>query len=114
MYSIRQVDLSDLPSLQETFHRLVRKEVSMPFLLLTQDHSVVAYAAVVIAAGDILEVAISCSMDIPEKVSTAFAEKTTTYFEQQLLHMFGTEESLKTGIRRFNTWINQNRNSKLV
>ncbi|MDR2271849.1 MAG: hypothetical protein LBF27_13175 [Sphingobacterium sp.] len=107
-YSIRQVDLSDLSLLKKVQSKGTGKHLlSMPFLLLAQNDTITAFSTVAVSENNNLTVEISYNIEVSEDLSTAFQHKAQTYFEQQLLKMFGGEESLKRGIRQFHHWVNQ-------
>ncbi|MDM1293807.1 hypothetical protein HX021_05805 [Sphingobacterium sp. N143] len=112
-FSVRQVDLSDLFPLQEILTKKAAQHY-MPFLLFIQHETTVAVASVVITANNQLTLEISARPTVPEHLKGIFREKATHYFEHQIHPMFGTEEALKKGIRRFSDWVDQNRNSKLA
>ncbi|MDF2475684.1 MAG: hypothetical protein K0S24_1167 [Sphingobacterium sp.] len=114
-YSIRQVDLSDLSLLKKVQHTVKNKSLlHMPFLLLTQDESIAAFSLATVSEDNNLAVEICYSTHVSEPLSTIFKNKAQLYFKQQLLTMFGSEESLKRGISHFHNWANPNGNSKLV
>lgn len=114
-YSIREVDLSDLSLLKKVQHTVKNKSLlHMPFLLLAQNESIAAFSLATVSEDNNLTVEICYGTDVPEELSNVFKHRAQTYFEQQLLTMFGSEESLKRGIRHFHYWVNPNGNSKLA
>lgn len=115
-YRIRQVDLSDLALLKEIMNKKQKKAdfKHMPFLILIQNDRIAAFSSVTISDQHDLGVEISYDDTIPDTLSQAFSDKVQSFFDQQLIAMFGSEESLKRGVSRFSDWINQNGNSKLA
>lgn len=79
----------------------------MPFLLLAQNDAIAAFSSATVSENNNLTIEISYSSKVAEHLSSVFQHKTQAYFEQQLLTMFGDEESLKQGIRQFHHWVNQ-------
>ncbi|WP_343562321.1 hypothetical protein [Sphingobacterium sp.] len=114
-YTIRQVDLSDLSLLKKVQHTVKNKSLlHMPFLVLAQNKEIAAVSSATVSENNNLTVEVSYRAEVSEDLSTVFKRKAQAYFEQQLLNMFGDEESLKRGIRYFHDWVNPSGNSKLV
>ena len=114
-YSIRQVALSDLSQLKKAHPEVSNKNLlRMPFLLLAENGEIAAVSSAIVSENNNLTVEISYRTEVSEDLSTVFKRKAQAYFEQQLLNMFGDEESLKRGIRYFHDWVNPSGNSKLV
>ncbi|MGE8426454.1 MAG: hypothetical protein ACN6O7_01215 [Sphingobacterium sp.] len=115
-YLIRQVDLSDLALIKEIQNKkqVDTARVSMPFLVLDQGNQLKAFSSVTICEKNLLSVEMTHEGAISDTLSNVFMDKAQSFFEQQLIDLFGSEESLKKGIRRYDNWLNQNRNSKLA
>lgn len=115
-YLIRQVDLSDLALIKEIQNKkqVDTVRISMPFLVLDQGNQLKAFSSVILCRKNLLSVEMTYDGPISDTLSNVFMNKAQSFFEQQLMNLFGSEESLRKGIRRYNNWLNQNRNSKLA
>ncbi|MDR3009887.1 MAG: hypothetical protein LBV59_18270 [Sphingobacterium sp.] len=115
-YLIRQVDLSDLALIKEMLNKkqIDTALIGMPFMVLDQCNQLTAVSTVTICKKNRLSIEITCQAPIPDTLSKLFMEKAQFFFEHQLMDMFGSEESLRKGVHRYNNWLNQNRNSKLA
>jgi len=115
-YLIRQVGLSDLALIKEILNKkqMDTAGIGMPFMVLNQGDQLTAFSSIMICEKNLLSIEITYGDPIADTLSKLFKAKAQSFFEHQLIDMFGSEESLRKGIRRFNHWINQNRNSKLA
>lgn len=115
-YLIRQVDLSDLALIKEMLNKkqIDTALIGMPFMVLDQCNQLTAVSSVTICKKNRLSIEITCQASIPDTLSKLFMDKAQFFFEHQLMDMFGSEESLRKGVHRYNNWLNQNRNSKLA
>jgi len=115
-YLIRQVELSDLALIKEMQNKkqVDTVRISMPFLVLYQGNQLKAFSSVILCKKNLLSVEMTYEGPISDTLSNVFMDKAQSFFEQQLMDLFGSEESLRKGIHRYNNWLNQNRNSKLA
>jgi len=115
-YLIRQVELSDLALIKEMQNKkqVDTVRISMPFLVLYQGNQLKAFSSVILCKKNLLSVEMTYDGPISDTLSIVFMDKAQSFFEQQLMDLFGSEESLRKGIHRYNNWLNQNRNSKLA
>lgn len=115
-YLIRQVDLSDLALIKEMLNKkhLDTDSISMPFLVLEQGNQLKAFSSVILCKKNLLSIEITYEAPISDTLFKVFTDKAKSFFEQQLMDLFGSEESLRKGIYRYNNWLNQSRNSKLA
>lgn len=115
-YLIRQVDLSDLALIKEIQNKkqVDTARISMPFLVLDHCNQLTAVSSVTICKKNRLSIEITYEVPISDTLSKLFMDKAQFFFEHQLMDMFGSEESLRKGVHRYNNWLNQNRNSKLA
>ncbi|MDQ1148611.1 MULTISPECIES: hypothetical protein [Sphingobacterium] len=115
-YLIRQVDLSDLALIKEILNKkhLDTDSISMPFLVLEQGNQLKAFSSVILCKKNLLSVEMTYEGPISDTLFKVFTDKAQSFFEQQLMDLFGSEESLRKGIYRYNNWLNQSRNSKLA
>ncbi len=115
-YLIRQVELSDLALIKEMQNKkqVDTVRISMPFLVLYQGNQLKAFSSVILCKKNLLSVEMTYEGPISDTLSIVFMDKAQSFFEQQLMDLFGSEESLRKGIHRYNNWLNQNRNSKLA
>lgn len=115
-YLIRQVDLSDLALIKEMLNnkQLETDPISMPFMVLDQSNQLTAVSSVTICKKNLLSIEITHKAPISDTLSKLFMDKAQFFFEHQLMDLFGSEESLRKGVHRYNNWLNQNRNSKLA
>ena len=115
-YLIRQVELSDLALIKEMQNKkqVDTVRISMPFLVLYQGNQLKAFSSVILCKKNLLSVEMTYEGSISDTLSNVFMDKAQSFFEHQLIDLFGSEESLKKGIYRYNNWLNQNRNSKLA
>ncbi len=115
-YLIRQVDLSDLALIKEILNKkqIDTATIGMPFMVLDHCNQLTAFSSVTICKKNRLSIEITYSDPIADTLSKLFLDKAQFFFEHQLMDMFGSEESLRKGVHRYNNWLNQNRNSKLA
>ena len=115
-YLIRQVDLSDLALIKEILNKkqLDTDSIGMPFMALDQCNQLTAFSSVTICKKNLLSIEITYEAPISDTLFKVFTDKAQSFFEHQLIDLFGSEELLRKGIHRYNTWLNQNRNSKLA
>ncbi|WP_343555819.1 hypothetical protein [Sphingobacterium sp.] len=115
-YLIRQVDLSDLALIKEMLNKkqIDTATIGMPFMVLDHCNQLTAFSSVTICKKNRLSIEITYSDPIADTLSKLFLDKAQFFFEHQLMDMFGSEESLRKGVHRYNNWLNQNRNSKLA
>ncbi|WP_312335132.1 hypothetical protein [Sphingobacterium sp.] len=115
-YLIRQVDLSDLALIKEMLNKkqIDTATIGMPFMVLDHCNQLTAVSFVTICKKNRLSIEITYEVPISDTLSKLFMDKAQFFFEHQLMEMFGSEESLRKGVHRYNNWLNQNRNSKLA
>lgn len=115
-YLIRQVDLSDLALIKEMLNKkqIDTAPIGMPFMVLDHCDRLTAVSSVTICKKNRLSIEITYEAPISDTLSKLFMDKAQFFFEHQLMDMFGSEESLRKGVNRYNNWLNQNRNSKLA
>jgi len=115
-YLIRQVDLSDLALIKEMLNKkqIDTATIGMPFMVLDHCNQLTAVSFVTICKKNRLSIEITYEVPISDTLSKLFMDKAQFFFEHQLMDMFGSEESLRKGVHRYNNWLNQNRNSKLA
>jgi len=115
-YLIRQVDPSGLALIKEMLNKkqIDTATIGMPYMVLDQCNQLTAVSSVTICKKNLLSIEITYEAPISDKLSKLFMDKAQLFFEHQLMDMFGSEESLRKGIHRYNNWLNQNRNSKLA
>ncbi len=115
-YLIRQASLSDLALIKEMLNKkqIDTATIGMPFMVLEHCNQLTAFSSVTICKKNRLSIEITYSDPIADTLSKLFLDKAQFFFEHQLMDMFGSEESLRKGVHRYNNWLNQNRNSKLA
>ena len=115
-YLIRQASLSDLALIKEMLNKkqIDTPTIGMPFMVLDHCNQLTAFSSVTICKKNRLSIEITYSDPIADTLSKLFLDKAQFFFEHQLMDMFGSEESLRKGVHRYNNWLNQNRNSKLA
>ncbi|WP_293900758.1 hypothetical protein [Sphingobacterium sp. UBA5670] len=115
-YLIRQASLSDLALIKEMLNKkqIDTATIGMPFMVLDHCNQLTAFSSVTICKKNRLSIEITYSDPIADTLSKLFLDKAQFFFEHQLMDMFGSEESLRKGVHRYNNWLNQNRNSKLA
>ncbi|MDR0264907.1 MAG: hypothetical protein LBJ04_16945 [Sphingobacterium sp.] len=115
-YLIRQVDLSDLALIKEMLNKkqIDTATIGMPFMVLDHCNQLTAVSFVTTCKKNRLSIEITYEVPISDTLSKLFMDKAQFFFEHQLMEMFGSEESLRKGVHRYNNWLNQNRNSKLA
>lgn len=115
-YAIREIDLSDLPLLKESFSQQATDigHFRMPFLVLEYNGEIVSSCSATVSNNNALRIEVIDHATVTSQLAHLFHAKAQDYFDRKLLGMFGNEESLKRGILRFHDWINQNENSKLA